>query len=324
MMPLLALAFFLAALGPPENQTPYRTEEITYSNAGITLHASLLVPETVGRHGAVVILHGSGASDRSNPWTKAYAEGLAQRGVIVVYPDKRGSGASTGDWRTASMQDLAADASAALALLRKRPDVDTARVGVMGFSQGGYIASVLDARDSNCQFAISISGGTASMLRQTVDEIESDAAAAGVSLGDQDRKNILSLHEIAFGYAAGRSSWNVYHQTVDSVLRVAPQLGPVAKTFPSDSLDAMWTWIGKVGGFDPMQYWARVRRPALFVFGGKDARVKIDESIARITESHAPIATNAVIMRFQGNAHSLYRDDEMDFIVRWIADRGAN
>jgi uncharacterized protein len=323
-MPLFAFALLLAGFRPPANPTPYRTEEISYANGGITLHASLFVPKAAGRHAAVVILHGSGASDRTNPWTKAYADGLAQRGVIVIYPDKRGSGTSSGDWRTASMEDLAADASAALALLRKRPDVDTARMGVIGFSQGGYIASVLDAQDPNCRFAISISGGTASMLRQTVDEIESDAAAAGITLGDQDRRNILALHEIAFAHAAGRSSWSVYRQTIDSVLRVAPQLGPVAKTFPSDSLDAIWTWIGKVGDFDPMRYWTQVKRPALFVFGGKDARVRIDESIARITESHAPVATNAVILRFQGNAHTLYRDDELDFIVRWIADRGAN
>lgn len=36
------------------------------------------------------------------------ADGLASRGVAVLLPDKRGSGKSGGDWRTATFDMLAA------------------------------------------------------------------------------------------------------------------------------------------------------------------------------------------------------------------------
>ena len=326
-MPFAAFAVVtLVVTGPrPVVDTlPYRTEEVSYTSAGLTLHASLMLPPGPGPRAAVVILHGSGKSDRSNPWTKAYADALARRGVIVLYPDKRGSGTSAGDWRTASIEDLAADGSAALALLRKRPEVDTTRTGVIGFSQGGYVAAVLAAQDSSCRYAISISGGTASMLQQTVDEAESDAGAAGLTLTAAERAGLLRLHQVAFDRALGKVSWSRYQAGIADQLRATPRLRPVTETFPADSLHPIWGWIGRVGSFDPMTYWERVRRPALFIYGGKDARVRVDQSIDRITATRAPIATSAVILRFQGNAHAACREDELDFIARWIADRGAN
>ena len=51
-----------------------------------------------------------------------------------------------GDYATARLADLTADAGAALDYLRNRPDVDPARTGVLGHSEGGvYTASLLEA-----------------------------------------------------------------------------------------------------------------------------------------------------------------------------------
>src|SRR5205085_2653506 len=122
-------------------------EDVRYSNGLVSLSATLEVPRIPGRLPAVVIVHGSGMSDRRNAWTTAYADALARRGIVVLYPDKRGSGSSDGDWRTASFADLAGDASAGVALLRARPDVDPSRIGAIGFSQGGYVVSILAAED---------------------------------------------------------------------------------------------------------------------------------------------------------------------------------
>ena len=91
--------------------------EIVFSNEGIQLHASLVLPEGVENPPAVVLIHGSGQSDRSNPWTRTYAEALMKRGIASLHPDKRGCGRSGGDWRTATLTDLAKDAMAGVVAL---------------------------------------------------------------------------------------------------------------------------------------------------------------------------------------------------------------
>jgi len=62
--------------------------------------------------------------------------------------DKRGVGASTGDWRVATLEDLAADGAAAVAFLRGQPRINSARIGVHGHSQGATIAPIVAARSS--------------------------------------------------------------------------------------------------------------------------------------------------------------------------------
>ena len=95
-------------------------------------------PETAAtRWPAVVILHGSGGVDSRGGW---YARKLNEAGFATLELDlwaARGvSGPST---RPKSPMETVPDAYAALALLSARPDIDPARIGVMGFSWGGVV-----------------------------------------------------------------------------------------------------------------------------------------------------------------------------------------
>lgn len=83
---------------------PYAIHEVTFENGGVRLAGSVYAPRSAGKHPAVVLVHGSGPEGR---WATAYiADYLARHGIIALSYDKRGVGASTGDWRIASMQDL--------------------------------------------------------------------------------------------------------------------------------------------------------------------------------------------------------------------------
>ena len=105
--------------------------DVSYLSGSTSLAASLLVPEGEGPFPAVVLVHGSGTSDRSNPWTLAYANALVGQGIVVLHPDKRGSGESAGEWRTASFDVLARDVVAAVDLLVSNAVVDTSRIALM-------------------------------------------------------------------------------------------------------------------------------------------------------------------------------------------------
>ena len=61
---------------------------------------------------------------------------LAMDFATLVY-DKRGTGESSGDWRTAGPEELASDVQQALAWLRRHPRIKPDLVGLWGISEGG-------------------------------------------------------------------------------------------------------------------------------------------------------------------------------------------
>jgi uncharacterized protein len=94
-------------------------------------------------HAAVVFGHGWGGQ-RGQLLPEAAA--LASRGYGVLLFDWRGHGKSGGNgttWGTDEQRDL----DAALEFLLARPDVDSLRLGGLGFSMGGLIVATVAAQD---------------------------------------------------------------------------------------------------------------------------------------------------------------------------------
>ena len=100
-------------------------------------------------------MSGSGAQDRDEsmrPVTTLkpfalIADALTSAGVAVLRYDDRGVGGSSGDYAAATIDDLAGDGRAALEYLRSRVDIDPARIGLLGHSEGGLYAAQLAAAD---------------------------------------------------------------------------------------------------------------------------------------------------------------------------------
>jgi uncharacterized protein len=135
----------------------YRAEEVVINSpAGHSLAGTLTRPLTAERVPAVVLITGSGPQDRDQaiPIISGYrpfreiADELSSRGVAVLRLDDRGFGRSTGDFSSANSADFADDVLAALAFLRARHDIDSARIGLIGHSEGGLIAPLVAMSDA--------------------------------------------------------------------------------------------------------------------------------------------------------------------------------
>lgn len=92
---------------------------------------------------AVVLVHGSGGvtAAREGFW----ATELSQAGVAALVIDSfapRGVSTTVEDQTRVTQAQMVRDAYAALAWLAGRPDIDNARVALMGFSKGGSVALV--------------------------------------------------------------------------------------------------------------------------------------------------------------------------------------
>jgi pimeloyl-ACP methyl ester carboxylesterase len=160
------------------------TEEIAFPGAGVHLSGSVTCPDVVSACAGVVLIGGSGPSDRHNDgFFDALRAHLAGAGVAVLAYDKRGAGQSAGAWATATIGDLAQDAAAAVAALQAHPRVAAGAVGVLGHSEGGWVALRLCARLSTPRHLImnscpAVSFAESEVFALTTAGAEPDAAAA--------------------------------------------------------------------------------------------------------------------------------------------------
>ena len=123
-----------------------RREEVEFSSGSILLSGTLMLPENATASSGLVLIGGSGPTDRRNDgFFDLLSDDLVQEGIAVLAFDKRGTGRSTGRWETATIGELADDADAALTALeahcritpRPSPCSGTARVAGL---QPGYAA----------------------------------------------------------------------------------------------------------------------------------------------------------------------------------------
>jgi dienelactone hydrolase len=152
-----------SALGSP-TQLPPRTVTGSLANGDVSLSYLLERPPGPGPFPAVVIGHGSGEVRKEA--FQFLSSNMLSRGFAVLRYDKRGVGNSTGTYSMVGIQnsermfaDLSSDMAAGAELLRTLPDVDRARVGLMGVSQAGWIIP-LAAKQSRPAFMVILVGPT--------------------------------------------------------------------------------------------------------------------------------------------------------------------
>lgn len=141
----------------------------------------------------VVMIGGSGASDRSNGgYFGRYRDQFTDHGIAVLWYDKRGAAESTGSWLAGSLDDLATDAAAAVASLRRSLG-DDAPVGLFGHSEGGWVALRAAARWVEPAFVVTNSCPATSPAQQ--DRHAVAAAMAAGRLPDADQAAALRLYD---------------------------------------------------------------------------------------------------------------------------------
>lgn len=313
----LAFITLLAICGPVLG------DEVVVHNGDIQLKADFLLPEPsrCERCPLVVIAQGSGKSDRRNPWTKAWAEALLAQGVAVIHPDKRGSGASGGDWMAARIEDLAGDVSAFVDFAALQSRVDPRRIGVIGFSQGGDVVSVVAASDSKVKFVISVSGSVVPLSEQMLDEILIDADSKGLDPGQ--KQSIREIHSAVSSYAGTGKGFDRVERAVEQGM--ASHL-PAAflDNVPAQNDLKTWAWLRKVIAFDPLPYWRQATAPTAFIFGRHDRNVDTLKSI-RIIHSDLMVKNAPVsVLAFNENGHALFRAEAVQFVAAFAQTAGNN
>ena len=191
----------------------YTAENVVFKNGNLSLGGTLWRPPGKGPHSAIVLIHGSGQTDRNNVLPLAHF--LVTHGVALFGYDKRGVGESTGDWHTASIQDLASDARSAVAFLRNQKGIDAKRIGVLGASHGGWVAPLVAIDpDSGVSFLISISGP--SLSPATVEILRLRAMLKRNGISSDDAIKAEALLSAAFDVSRGTRAWKEFEPLIET------------------------------------------------------------------------------------------------------------
>jgi len=211
---------------------------ITFTSGPIRINGFVYRPSGARRKLPLVALaHGSEDSDR-------YSFGpiplvLAAQGFAVFAYDKRGTGSSTGEWGPAGLEELADDLVAGIRAVQKRPDIDPARIAVLGVSEGGWVAPIVASLLPGIKAIAAISGGARTKGDAYIHKIrrEQHAASASVAASDSAIRDAEMLIAESARRVAARDSARGFDKRVS---------------------------------FDPTELWRRYRGPVLYMGGEAD------------------------------------------------------
>jgi len=263
----------------PNFQAPsdgaYRAEEVRIpAPAGHVLAGTLTLPlHPTRRLPAVIMITGISPHDRDEgPGIlhvfRDFADSLTRAGIAVLRVDDRGVGQSTGDRAPMTTLDEANDVNTEFDWLAKRSEIDPARIGLVGHSEGGLITQIVAAGNPRVFAIVSLAGpgfkGDQIYEYQTRIDVERNV---DVPVWDREHR----IHAIL----------------------TEPLTTPRDKWFVAS---------------DPIPYARRVRAPALLVQGGNDLHVPPSSALHLAEAMRAGGNRDVTIALVPGVSHTLLYD----------------
>lgn len=180
-----------------------REEHVWIDSDGARLYGRLHLPDGNPPYAAVVLVQGSG-DDPGTEWLYS-GDFFVANGFAVLAYDKRGSGQSEGDF-TFNFEQLADDAGVVARHLADHPEVDPDRVGLVGYSQGAWVAPLAASRHDVVSFVIVNYGmieSPAEEARLEMRQLLVDAGVAGDDLAAGDELIRAAVDVVANSLESG-------------------------------------------------------------------------------------------------------------------------
>tara|TARA_B100000809_G_scaffold251920_1_gene286000 strand:- start:22406 stop:23458 length:1053 start_codon:yes stop_codon:yes gene_type:complete len=270
----IVITLLLVATNFLLDKTNYQSQVIHFNFQSDTIEGVLNLPNkeySLGEKTPLVIfVHGDGelARDAYGYYKHIWNE-LAKKGIASMSWDKKGIGQSTGKWLNQSMEDRANEVIAAIDFMKADPRFDFSSIGLMGFSQAGWVLPKVASLSDYPDFIISVSGAInwkrqSNYLTRTRMELEGankEAIEAGV------RQNEIDF--IIFNATSTYSDYVAYQKEK-------------YKNGQEEGCDFMseerFYFVKKNISSDAEQDLKNIQCPIFGVFGSEDLNVDFEES----------------------------------------------
>lgn len=268
---------------PQDPQPPfhYQIEEVTFVNEkeGNTLAGTLTIPEGEGPFPAMVLVSGSGQQNRDEELMNhrpfwVIADYCARHGIAVLRYDDRGVGGSDGEVKNATSMDFSYDAEAAFDYLRNRKEINAAKVGILGHSEGGVINFMVSSRRPEVAFLVSLAGPSVNGIEVLKEQQAAILRASG-----------MTEEMVQFNGNANAQMFDIIEtsndrEEADSLLRQLLKGWGYNEELTEQTVGQMASpWMYYFLRYDPTDAIVKTICPALLLNGSKDLQVIASQNL---------------------------------------------
>lgn len=259
----------------------HKTTSVAFKSGKNLLKGDLYLPTKEGTSAVVIFAHGSGPATRSVGFFTTFFLNL---GIGVLTFDKQGAGESTGNWETASLDELADDLVAGVAFLKGNKDVDPLKIGMMGNSQGGWVGSIAASKTKDLSFFLMRVGSGESVFNTISHEYRGSLLADGYTT--KEIEEIMEMYHENWNAARRGKNWEEGHKIILSYNNKAW----FKKLFPEEriktpSAEKWWIWLQKNLNYDSYPYLKQIKTPTLWLLAEKDWNVNSQIAYPKVKQA---------------------------------------
>lgn len=310
----------VAETAPVTTETASASEvtehEVSFDGGGHTVRGTLSRPTGEGPFPAVLLLAGSGPTDRdwnspilpgTNGSGRLFAHALTNAGYVVLRFDKLGTGTTEipADVRDGSRAitwaDMAAEQAGALRTLAAEPSVDGRRIFVAGSSEGGAYALRLAMEPPVPLAGVALLAGPGRSQRVIVIEqlrhsFEASGQFAPEEITRQVDATAAALDRIMAGEAVDPSAVPV---ELGIQQLIAAYAAPSARPLARELL-----------AFDPVSALSHFAVPLLILQGERDLQVDPDRDARALAEAARQLGRTDVQLALVEHADHVFKRQE--------------
>ncbi len=269
-----------------------RVIETPHGRLGFSLYYATGKPRAT-----VILVHGNDAESREMGFIIPF---FVCNGINVISYDQRGVGESPGNWFLNGPIQRADDVVAIYDASRGDRHVDSQRIGIWGFSNGGWTAPLVSLRRP-IAFMILKSAPTESLSSNIDYEVEQELRRHGEGAAAPQALRLWHVFEQALD---GNASWTYARQAYDVAAKqpwfkysLMPELGISIPPPPS-----MVAGLRRALTFDPTETLLRVSTPTLAFYGALDRNVDAADSATHLREYLTRAGARDVTIEMYPNA----------------------
>jgi pimeloyl-ACP methyl ester carboxylesterase len=267
----------------PQKPYPYVEQEVKFPNLheDAVLAGTLSYPRSGGPFPAAILISGAGPQDRNEEgfgghrFFQVLADDLTRRGIAVLRYDDRGVGESTGSLEKTTSADLAEDVKGAFRFLKKCPLIDSQKIGLIGHSEGGFIAQVVASEIDEIAWIVLMAGPAISGKEIWLYQL-SVFSKQGVFMEDPAKyiERIIAVLDDEPNDA--RASEKIY--SIFEEMKCPPE---ITKYIIDEILNP---WMRYFIREDPAAFLSKVKCPVLALGGNKDVHVPSSQNLKAVAE----------------------------------------
>lgn len=276
----------------PKPPFPYASKEVTYFSPvdGVQLAGTLTIPVGDGPFPAVLLLTGSGPQDRDEtlmghkPFL-VIADHLTRQGFAVLRMDDRGVGGSGGDTMQTPVSVNVQDAIAGVQFLMQQPRIDAANIGLLGHSEGAWVAPMAAAESNAISFIVLLAAPGVSgkeLLLVQRDRVREVAGASAEQREEEKQLHLALLNAIERG-APDADVGEALRQLALAERRGSDGAEAFAEQIVKQQMGFLTSkWFRDVMSVDSRDALKKVRVPILAISGELDLQTPPDPNISEI------------------------------------------